>query len=218
MVMLKKSSSQLVLLLQVLIILIFNLTALAKSAESPPKVLAVYDIRGYEVPEVLAIALTERVHDEVFQRDMYRLVARSDMTEVFKEQGFQLTGACDDASCLVEIGKVLGAELIIGGSVSQVGDYYTVTIRIVDVATGEVVNSVSSSEYFSSERLLNKGVRRLVDQLLNSKRRNQLLTSPYFWGGAAAAVGAGTAVYLQMTKDDNNGPENGHAQIIVTFP
>ncbi len=64
------------------------------------------------------------------------------MGEILKEQGFQLTGACDDA-CVVEIGKLVGVIKIIAGSVGCAGTTYTINIRLIDVATGRVEQNVA---------------------------------------------------------------------------
>ena len=190
----------------------------ANDSETKP-VLAVYDFSCKEVPEVLAKALTERIHDELFHRDFYRIVARSDMRNVFKEQGFQLTGACDDANCLMEVGRVLGAELIVGGTISLVDSYYTVSIRIVEVETGEIIKSASSTKYFTAEKLLNKGVIELTDDLLGEKRKYRLLTNPYFWGGIAVTVAAGTAVYLKSVEDNSSAESpTGTVEVIISLP
>ncbi|MBC8278603.1 MAG: hypothetical protein H8E46_10260 [FCB group bacterium] len=187
------------------------------AAELP--ILAIYDFRAYEASEVLAKTITEKLYDELFHRGVYRVVARNDMQSIFKEQGFQLSGACDDASCLVEIGRVLGAEFIAGGSVSQVDEYFTVTVRVIDVESSQVVSSSSTSKYFLAEDLLNRGIEELVDGLLSGKRKKQWFTSPYFWGGAVCAVAAGTAVYLS-SQEDNSKPvsNNASAEVIVVFP
>ena len=39
---------------------------------------------------------------------------------VLKELEFSMSG-CTDESCMLEVGKMLSAELIVGGSISQLG-------------------------------------------------------------------------------------------------
>ena len=206
--------------LQVLIISIFIFTPEAngksKKEQPPKKIIAVYDIQGYQVPDVLTKALTERLRDEIFQRDIYRVVTRSDMESVFEEQGLQLSGACDDATCLVEIGKVLGAEYIIGGSVSKVEEKYTVLINTLDVATGELIYSSSMSKIKSSDKLLSSAISKVVDNLTQKRVARGLFHSPYFWGTAMVVTAAGTALLL---SDENTDPNNNSTvEVIVDIP
>jgi len=49
-----------------------------------------------------------------------------------------LTG-CTSDECLVEIGQLLGAEMMVGGSISKIGDMYTASARIVNVETSQVI-------------------------------------------------------------------------------
>jgi|GEM_PF-1878166 len=203
-------------------ILATQVVVLAASSEEKPQekpIVAVYDLKGSGVAEPIVNALTERIHDEVFHRGLYRVVARTDIEDVFKEQGFQLSGACDDSSYLIEVGRILGANFIIGGSIALIEENYTVSIRIVNVETGEVVKSFSSSKYYNATTLLNRGAVEIVDHLVSPKGKFAFLTSPYFWGGAAVTVAAGTAIYLQMTKEDTpSETPAGTAQVVVTFP
>ena len=60
------------------------------------------------------------------------------METILTEQDFQLTG-CTSDECLVEVGQLLGAQMMVGGSISKVGDMYTASARMVDVETSQVV-------------------------------------------------------------------------------
>ena len=203
-----------------IILILSNIPSAFSQDENEDKpIIAVYDLKANEVPIPLAKALTDRIRDEIFHRDLYRVAARNDIEDVLKEQGFQLSGACDDSISLIEVGKLLGAQYVIGGSISLIGDYYTVSVRIVEVNTGEVVKSHSSSKYFNTENLLNKGSVEIVDNLISERKKYSFLTSPYFWGGVAITVATGTAVYLQMANENASaGTPSGTAEVIVNFP
>ena len=38
----------------------------------------------------------------------FRVIERTEMDNILREQGFQKSGACDDENCLVEVGQLLG--------------------------------------------------------------------------------------------------------------
>ena len=57
------------------------------------------------------------------------------MEDIMKEQNFQLFG-CTSDECAVEVGKIVGVKQIIDGSISKVGDVYSVLISIISMEPG----------------------------------------------------------------------------------
>ncbi len=107
-------------------------------------------------------ALTERFRTEIQQLDTSRLfLDRNKIEDVLLEQGFQET-FCSDEECAVEIGNFLGVQEIIVGSIAKVGETYTVNIRGIRVATGEIVHSVSRDYSTSIDDVLTRGMRELA--------------------------------------------------------
>lgn len=101
-----------------------------------------------------ATQLTKKLLNELVLRDAYDIVDIDKRDEVLKEQGFQQTGACDAASCLVEAGKLLGVKKIIGGCIGKIGSVYSVEFQMVDVLTGKVEKVYSSQCSGDASRLL----------------------------------------------------------------
>ena len=64
-----------------------------------------FDARG--VSEVISLAITDRIRFEIQNRGQYSVIERDKMNLILKEQAFQQSGACLEASCLVEVGKLL---------------------------------------------------------------------------------------------------------------
>ena len=65
------------------------------------------------------------------------------MQEILKEQGFQISGACTDEACMVEMGQLLGVERLVSGSIGKLGSMFLVNIRAIDVETAKIVGVVS---------------------------------------------------------------------------
>ena len=86
------------------------------------------------------------------------------MEEVLKEQSFQQTG-CVSSECAVEVGKLLGVEQIVSGNISKVGDYFSVTARVVSVSTGEIVRSTIYDHSGDIGGLLTQGMRKVAEEL-----------------------------------------------------
>jgi len=101
-----------------------------------------------------AVQLTKKLLNELVLRDVYDVVDLDKRDEVLREQGFQQTGACDETSCLVEAGKLLGVKKIIGGCIGRIGSVYSVELQMVDVLTGKVEKVYSNQCSGDPARLL----------------------------------------------------------------
>jgi hypothetical protein len=77
----------------------------------------------------------------------YKIIERSRIEEIMKEQSFQMTGAADQAT-VVKIGKVLGVEKLIASTFYlKVPNQFALNISVIDVATAEVELSKEVSYY-----------------------------------------------------------------------
>jgi len=101
--------------------------------------IAVLDFAGNNVPSADAKALTDRLRLELFLTGKFVVLEREKMDAILKEQKFQLTGCTSDA-CAVEIGQLLVVEQMVAGSVSKVGQTYSVTARLIDVEKGSLIS------------------------------------------------------------------------------
>ena len=96
-----------------------------------------FDARG--ISEHEAATLTDRFRNELTKTGQYTVVERGKMEEVLVEQGFQQSG-CTSEECFVEAGQMLGVQQMVGGAIGQVGNVYTVSVRIIDVGSGEIIS------------------------------------------------------------------------------
>jgi hypothetical protein len=112
-------------------------------------------------------ALTNRLRNEV-QRLNVAVMERSKMNEILTEQGFANSELCNASLCAVEVGKMIGVNRVIVGSIAEVGSIFTVSARIVDVETTEILKTVDK-EFSSIEQVLTKGMREVALELLEKK-------------------------------------------------
>jgi hypothetical protein len=75
----------------------------------------------------------------------YRIVERRNIDIIRAEQNFQLSGEVDDDTA-VSIGRLIGAALVITGSISLYGAMKYLRLRALDVETGEI-RAMSSRSY-----------------------------------------------------------------------
>ena len=129
-----------------------------------PITIAVLDFDGDGVSQSETRTLTNRLRDEIFNTGIYIVLERGKMDEVLKEQGFQQTG-CVTSECAVEVGNMLGVQQMVAGSIGKVGTVYTVSARIFDVQTGEVLKSANYDHIGDIGQLLIKGMKDVALQL-----------------------------------------------------
>ena len=79
------------------------------------------------------------------------------MLQILQEQDFQMTG-CTSDECAVEVGQLLGARLMLAGSIGRVGNTWTVEMRIIDVETGAVMKSASYDTRGEIDLVLTEGM------------------------------------------------------------
>lgn len=134
--------------------------------------IAVLELEGKGLTELEASILSDRLRHELFQTGYYKVVEREMMGEILKEQGFQLT-ECTSAECMVEMGRVLGVEQMIGGSVSKFGNLFSIFVRIISVETGELLGTATFDHEGRIEDLLRYGLQQVVVHLTTFGDREQ---------------------------------------------
>ena len=130
--------------------------------------IAVMDFDGRGISEIEAAALTDRLRNELFRLGAFEVVERGLMENILAEQDFQLTG-CTSNECLVEVGQLLGAKQIVGGSISKVGGTFTVSARIVDVETGRVLRVSDYDLQGDLDLLLTQGMGAVAARLADAE-------------------------------------------------
>lgn len=126
--------------------------------------IAVVDLEAYGISETEAQALTNRLRIELFQTGRFAVVERDRMRAILEEQDFQQTG-CTTNECLVEVGQLLNVAQIIAGSVSKVGDVFSIEVRVIDVRSGEIVDAAIVDVMGAISDVLTEGMGRAAQRL-----------------------------------------------------
>ena len=129
------------------------------------KVIAVADIESTGINEIQKSMFFNQFESELVQTQYYIVTSRSEVDKILKEQKFQKSGCVSD-ECIVEIGKMIGVNQIVGGSISQVGNVYSVSARIVNVETGEIENIGLYDHTGNIGELLTGGMKRVAVELV----------------------------------------------------
>ena len=124
-------------LLFTLVVISLFITNLAICQEKPT--VGVIDLElTSEIPPSAKIALSDELRKELFETGKFNVLERNSMAEILKEQKFQRTDACSETACIVEMGKVLGAQKMVAGSLAKLGNTYLLNVRLIDVLTGSI--------------------------------------------------------------------------------
>jgi len=99
---------------------------------------AVTEFAGSGVEQTTANNITNRFSYELSKTKKFDMVEREMMNKILDELKFQSSGCVAD-ECAVEIGQMVGVQQIIAGSVSKIETLYSLNIRLIDVATGEII-------------------------------------------------------------------------------
>ena len=185
--------------------LILALALSVRAADTAKINIAVLDLEprgGLSADEVLLVS--DRLRGELINTGLYTVIERGQMDAILQEQGFQQTGACSEASCIVEVGQLLAVHKMVGGSIGKVGKAYSVNLKIIDVATGKIERQVSDDIKCSKEELVSfhiKNVARKMAGLVKDKK--PVTTRWYFWTpvGVALAGGGAAVAYVLLNSD-----------------
>jgi hypothetical protein len=135
------------------------------------------DLESTVVTETEAKILTQTLTSRIISLGEYTVVERANIDKILNEQKFQHSG-CTDSECAVEIGQLLNADLTVIGSVGKIGSTYTIQVRIINVESGEALQSANFTHKGEIDELLSVGVESVAHELLDihfeKKNENKL--------------------------------------------
>jgi len=120
-----------------------------------------FDALGID-PELVA-RLETLFRMELDRLDKQAMPSRRDIDRAITGDARECTG---EEKCLAAIGKKLGVDVILTGTVGQLGDNYVLTIKAVDVATAKSLQKIQSDPLRGQPDELIEGVRVAAYRLL----------------------------------------------------
>lgn len=195
-----------------LVFFTFPVKILSQNPERIP--VAILDLEGRGISALEAATLTDRLRSEMVTIGAFVVVERGQMEMLLEEQGFQQTG-CTSAECAVEVGKLLGVQKMITGSIGKLGELYTVDARMFDVQTGEI-ERVSKREHRGGIEGLIDLLEVVTKDLAGIEEVEEVIVAEQpakeekpkkkgggrwlLWGGILATVGAGAAYAMSQEE------------------
>ena len=122
----------------------------AAQATSDLPTVAVMDFTGFMLGEAgnsvaIGKAVSSMLVTEFTGRDGLRVIERSELNKLLTEQKLALSGRVEESSA-VEVGKLLGAQYVMFGQVTSMGDQLRVDIRATDVETSRIVSVLKRND------------------------------------------------------------------------
>ncbi|MDP8207311.1 MAG: CsgG/HfaB family protein [Candidatus Electryonea clarkiae] len=116
------------------------------------------------IPENYQTILSDRLRLELNETGLFDVFERNSMQEILEEQGLQLS-SCTSDECAIQMGKLLGVERMIAGSVGRLGKTHTIIIRMIDVETGLIVATKNVDCRCDIDDVLTKKIREVSQKL-----------------------------------------------------
>jgi len=145
----------------VILVLFLLVSNLLQAKQSGKINIAVMDLEVQDVIASAKTALSDRLRSELFNSGRFAVMERNQMNEILKEQGFQQSG-CTSDECIVEAGRLLGVDRMIGGSIGKVGTIYTVSLRMIDIETGRIMLTKTEDCNCPIEQVLTTSLRNVA--------------------------------------------------------
>ncbi|MFA4906650.1 MAG: PEGA domain-containing protein [archaeon] len=151
-----------------LIFILFTCEILFTQVVENNKNIAVLNFTSRGTTDIEAQVVSDRIRINLKQSGKLIIVERELVDKVLSEQKFQQSG-CVESACMVEVGKMLAVKQIVGGSLSKMGNRYTIEAKLVDVSTGVIIENVTEDFSGPFEQLLSQKVPTISQRLLLSK-------------------------------------------------
>ncbi len=89
--------------------------------------------------------LPEKLITELFKLNSegFSIIERRQLSKVLKEQKLSTTGLIDSKT-MQKVGKILGVDALVTGSITDLGNIIEVNARIISVETGDIIGTASS--------------------------------------------------------------------------
>lgn len=118
-----------------------------------------------DIPESGNDILSDLVRDELIKSQKYTVLDRQNKKALLEEMNFQSTGITEEKTA-VSLGKMLGVEKIITGTIGELGKLYLITLKMIDVESG-TIEKIETEEFTGSMENLRRPVRIVVQKLLD---------------------------------------------------
>ena len=113
------------------------------SQEAMKPTLVVVPAQGSAEDREFADMLAELIRVQVGQSRYFLLVTPEEISAIDEELQRQLSGGCDEASCITQIGGALGAQYMVTGRFKRVDQRLILLLKLIDIERVVAINTQS---------------------------------------------------------------------------
>lgn len=116
-------------------------TAISDNNKTTVAVIGFSDLEGNVTH--LGKYLSEEVTTKLFQAKKFKVMERQLLNKIIKEQKLEVTGIIVDSSA-IKLGNLLGVNVIVTGTVTDLTNTVKIHARLIGVETGEIFGTAST--------------------------------------------------------------------------
>ena len=132
--------------------------------------IAVFDFENNGLENNEVRQLITRLESELVKLGDFKVVERNEIDNVLKEQKLQISGITEKT--IIVVGNILSANQIILGSVGKIGGLYTLSAKLVDVKSGQLLITSDFDSENGLRELLQKGLKEVAYELAGVSLEN----------------------------------------------
>jgi TolB-like protein len=136
-------------------IIVLSVPLLAQADEKP--LISVLDFKTSGISRAEVEVFVDFLSSHIIDTGKFRVIDRMQREALLREMEFSYDD-CTDEGCQLEVGRLLAANQIVVGSVGRVGERYLLTIKLIDVQTGEAIKT-GSEKYTDLNKLIDDSER-----------------------------------------------------------
>jgi len=142
-------------LIVTILIVVSSVPLLAQADEKP--LISVLDFKTSGISRAEVEVFVDFLSSHIIDTGKFRVIDRMQREALLREMEFSYDD-CTDEGCQLEVGRLLAANQIVVGSVGRVGERYLLTIKLIDVQTGEAIKT-GSEKYTDLNKLIDDSKR-----------------------------------------------------------
>ena len=103
--------------------------------------LSVLEFRGVDVNSDILLNLSDQVRSAAIAtvpNDQYQVMTRENMLQILEDMGRD--ASCMEGSCEIDVGRNIGADIIITGDIIQLQDIYILNLKLYQTSTGSLLS------------------------------------------------------------------------------
>lgn len=116
-------------------------------------------------------AISEMMTTAFIKSNYFEVIERAQIKKIMEEQNFNLSGSVD-ADTAIELGRLLGVEYLIVGSVARLGSLFETDVRFIDTKTGKGILAENGNS--RGEENIRPMVNDITNRIINKYNSQQL--------------------------------------------